>query len=531
MKSKIRYGYRLGGGIAAGLLVIPLACTTRTGNKKDTVEEKPLNILYIMSDDHSYQTIGAYGNGLMETPNIDRIADSGMIFTNSFVANSISGPSRACLLTGKHSHMNGFTDNTKSFDGSQQTFPKLLRAAGYQTAVVGKWHLTSDPTGFDYWNILVGQGDYYNPTFIDNGEKKVIKGYATDITADLAIDWLDSKRDPGKPFCLLMHNKAPHRTWMPDTCDLGAFSDAEIPLPPNFFDDYSGRPAAAAQEMSIGKDMDIVYDLKMADRDGEIHTDTGLEGYGRYMYGSLDPDVKKAWDAYYDPIIKRFKSEGLSGKELAEWKYRRYMEDYMSVILSVDRNVGRVLDYLQETGLWENTIVIYTSDQGFYMGEHGWFDKRFMYEESFRTPLLIYYPGGYRGQVDALVQNIDHAATFLEVAGISVPKDIQGDSYLSFLKDGKAPDGRKWRESLYYHFYEYPGEHAVRRHEGVRTDRYKLIHFYGDIDSWELYDLKSDPQEMENLYGKRGYGRITRKLHHELDRLRELYQVPRNNGI
>ena len=526
------------------VLAMPVACTVCTGCGQDASEadgqedRKPLNIIYIMSDDHSYQTIGAYGHGLIETPNIDRLADSGMIFTQSFVANSISGPSRACLLTGKHSHKNGFTDNTRTFDGSQQTFPKLLRQAGYETAVIGKWHLTSDPTGFDYWNILIGQGQYYNPTFIDNGERRVIPGYATDITTDLALDWLENKRDPEKPFCLLLHHKAPHRTWMPDLQDLGAFDDAELPLPDNFYDDYEGRPAAAAQEMEIDRHMDLVYDLKMADKEGEIHTGSELEEYGRAMYssrgdgknitaGHMTPEQKAAWDAYYDTIIEQFKAEGLTGKALAEWKYRRYMSDYLSVIRSVDRNIGRVLDYLMESGLWDNTLVIYTSDQGFYMGEHGWFDKRFMYEESFRTPLLAHYPGGFHGQVDAFVQNIDHAPTFLEMAGVPVPDDIQGESYLSFLRTGKVEKGKHWRKSLYYHFYEYPGEHAARRHYGVRTDRYKLIHFYGhDIDSWELYDLEKDPTEMHNLYGDRSYRRVQKKLHRELLRLQELYDDP-----
>ena len=516
-----RHLANLGGGLAVGILVIPAACSSRAA-KDDAGKDRPMNILYIMCDDHSYQTISAYGSRLIETPNIDRIADSGMIFTNSFVANSVSAPSRACLLTGKHSHMNGMTDNTKTFDGSQQTFPKLLRQAGYQTAIVGKWHLVSEPTGFDYWNILIGQGEYYNPTFIDNGEKKVVKGYATEVTTDLALQWLEKGRDTARPFCLLLHHKAPHRTWMPDTADLGAFDNLELSLPDNFYDDYQGRPAAAAQEMEIARHMDLVYDLKMADKEGEIHTDTGLEEYGRAMYSRMDPEQKKAWDAYYDPVIEEFKESGLSGEELAEWKYRRYMLDYLSVIRSVDRNVGRVIDYLQQNGLWDNTIIVYTSDQGFYMGEHGWFDKRFMYEESFRTPMLVRYPGGYRGEVDALVQNIDHAPTFLEAAGVQVPEDIQGESYLSFLKDGKAPEGG-WRDALYYHYYEYPGEHAVRRHYGVRTDRYKLMHFYGDIDSWELYDLEEDPHEMHNLYGKEEYSGIQEELYEKLAELQRQY--------
>ncbi|MDL2281992.1 sulfatase [Parabacteroides sp. OttesenSCG-928-G06] len=505
------------------LLLPILPAIAFSGCQQEKAVQKKMNILYIMADDHAYQTISAYDQRYIQTPNIDRIGQEGVRFTNSFVANSISGPSRACMLTGKHSHKNGFIDNMHKFDGSQQTYPKLLQQAGYQTAIVGKWHLTSDPTGFDYWNILIGQGDYYNPTFIDNGERKQIEGYATNITTDLALDWLDTGRDPEKPFCLLLHHKAPHRTWMPDTCDLGIFDHLTYPLPPNFYDNYENRQAAAAQEMSIIEDMDLIYDLKMADKENEIHTaSAGLERAGRNMYNRMSPEQKAAWDAYYDPIIKDFKERGLTGKELAEWKYQRYMHDYLSVIHSVDRNIGRVLDYLEENGLLENTIVVYTSDQGFYMGEHGWFDKRFMYEESFRTPLLARLPGGMKGDIPQLVQNIDYAPTFLELAGVEIPEDIQGESFLPLLK-GKQP--KDWRKSLYYHFYEYPAEHAVKRHYGVRTDRYKLIHFYNDIDVWELYDLEKDPMEMNNIYGDAAYKETQEKLHKELDRLREYYEV------
>lgn len=496
--------------------------SAQTGKRIKT--DKPLNILYIMSDDHSYQTISAYDKRYIQTPNIDRIGNEGVIFSNSFVANSISGPSRACMLTGKHSHINGFTDNGQKFDGSQQTYPKLLQQAGYQTAVVGKWHLNSDPTGFDYSNILIGQGQYYNPDFIENGTKTIRQGYATNVTTDIALDWLDNKRDKAKPFCLLLHHKAPHRTWMPDIQDLGMFDKVTFPIPANFYDNYEGRQAAAEQEMSIIEDMDLVYDLKMADKENEIHTkNAGLEKSGRGMYNSrMNPEEKKAWDAYYDPIINDFKERKLTGKALAEWKYQRYMRDYMSVIHSVDRNIGRVLDYLEKNGLLENTLIVYTSDQGFYMGEHGWFDKRFMYEESFRTPLLVRMPGGKKGDIKELVQNIDYAPTFLELAGVKVPADIQGESFLPLLK-GKKPSG--WRKSLYYHFYEYPAEHAVKRHYGVRTERYKLIHFYNDIDTWELYDLQEDPTEMNNLYGKIGYESITAELEKELSRLEKQYKV------
>lgn len=513
-----------------GITTVISAASACSVKKETETKQKPLNILYIMSDDHSYQTISAYDKRYIKTPNIDRIAYEGVLFKNSFVANSISGPSRACMLTGKHSHKNGFVDNTHKFDGAQQTYPKLLRQAGYQTAVVGKWHLTSDPTGFDYWNVLPGQGDYYNPIFIDNGERKQMEGYATNITTDLAIEWLENIRDKDKPFCMLLHHKAPHRTWMPDTCDLGLFDDMEFPLPDNFYDDYTGRVAAGLQEMSIFKDMNLVYDLKMADKENEIQTERkSLDNAGRSMYtktgvaGRMNEAQKAAWDNYYDPIIRDFKQRKLQGKELAEWKFQRYMKDYLSVIHSVDRNIGRILQYLEEAGLLENTLIVYTSDQGFYMGEHGWFDKRFMYQESYRTPLVMRLPNGQKGTIDQLVQNIDYAPTFLELAGVTIPEDIQGISLLPLLK-GERP--KEWRKSLYYHFYEYPGEHTVRRHYGVSTDRYKLIHFYNDINEWELFDLEKDPHEMNNLYNDPQYQDIVKELKNELIKLQVQYDDP-----
>ncbi len=489
-------------------------------------QKKPMNILYIMSDDHSYQTISAYDKRFVNTPNIDWIANHGVRFTESFVANSLSGPSRACMLTGKHSHKNGFTDNTRTFDGSQQTYPKLLQKAGYQTAIIGKWHLTSTPTGFDYWDILTGQGDYYNPDFILNGKKVHREGYVTNIIADLTIDWMENKRDKDKPFCLLMHNKAPHRVWNPDTCDLDLYNDVVYPLPNNFYDDYAGRKAAAKQKMNIMRDMDVVYDNKMADKENEIHSNPDLEAWGRGNYHRMTPSQREQWDHHYDPIIKKFKEAGLTGKALAEWKYQRYMHDYMRCITSVDRNVGRVIEYLREHDLLDNTLIVYTSDQGFYMGEHGWFDKRFMYEESFRTPLLMYLPGGKHGDVKEMVQNIDYAPTFLELAGVSVPKDIQGMSLLPLLQGTKVKD---WRKSLYYHYYEYPAEHSVCRHYGIRTERYSLIHFYNDINTWELYDIKKDPESMHNLYGQPGTEKLTRKLKKQLLDLQVLYDDPIRN--
>ena len=500
-----------------GATVLPMLASCAAEEPKP---EKPMNILFIMCDDHSYQTISAYDSTFIRTPNIDRIAADGVRFTNSFVANSISGPSRACMLTGKHSLANGFTDNSSSFDGAQQTFPKLLQKQGYETAVIGKWHLTSEPTGFDHWDILIGQGDYYNPTFIRNGEKIQREGYATNVTTDLALDWLESGRDASKPFCLLLHHKAPHRTWMPDTCDLELFADSNFPLPATFYDNYDGREAAQIQKMSISKDMDIVYDLKMADKDSLIHSRPDLEEWGRRIYNNMNTAQKKAWDAHYDVVIEKFKNAGLTGKELDAWKYQQYMRDYLRVITSVDRNVGRVLDYLEEKGLDENTLVVYTSDQGFYMGEHGWFDKRWMYEESFRTPLLVRLPGSeVRGDVAGMVQNIDYAPTFLELAGAEIPEDIHGESFLPLLK------GEEWntgRDGIYYHYYEYPDEHAVKRHLGVRTERYKLIHFYED-GVWELYDLENDKHELNNIYGKPGTEEVTAQLKEKLIVLQKRY--------
>ena len=509
MQNKVLYG--LTGAIAMGAFVPAQA------------QNKPMNIVFIMSDDHSYQTISAYDKRFISTPNIDWLADNGVKFQESFVANSLSGPSRACMLTGKHSHANGFTDNSKTFDGGQQTFPKLLQKQGYQTAMIGKWHLTSLPTGFNYWDILIGQGDYYNPDFLSNGKKIRRPGYVTNIIADMAIDWMENKRDKNKPFCLLMHNKAPHRVWNPDTCDLRLYDDVTYPLPKTFYDDYAGRLAAQKQEMSIIKDMDLVYDNKMADKENEIHTTTGLEQWGRGNYKRMTPSQRAQWDSYYDPIIKKFKEDKLSGKALAEWKYQRYMHDYMRVIHSVDRNVGRVIEYLRQHGLLNNTMIVYTSDQGFYMGEHGWFDKRFMYEESFRTPLLVYYPGGKHGVVKEMVQNIDYAPTFLDVAGAKVPSDIQGRSFLPLL-EGKKP--ANWRQSLYYHYYEYPAEHSVCRHYGIRTKRYSLMHFYNDINAWELYDLKKDPDQMHNIYGKPGTEKLTKNLKKQLLQLQVQYDDP-----
>ena len=498
--------------VAVLLLVVVIACQTTP--KKE--EAKRPNIIYIMTDDHGYQAISAYKGGLNQTPNIDRIADEGVLFTHGFVSNSICAPSRAVMLTGKHSHINGHRDNTQVFDGSQETFPKLLQQAGYQTAMIGKWHLESDPTGFDYWNILPGQGDYYNPDFIEMGKKSRVEGYVTNLITDFSLDWLEN-RDKEKPFCLLLHHKAPHRCWMPDTAYLDMYNDVKFPLPDNFYDEYEGRQAAAEQRMHM-KNFCPVNDLKMYDKEGEI--EGPLRKYYERQINRLNPDQRAAWDKAYQKEIDYYKSAKLEGKELLEWSYQRYLEDYLRCIASVDDNIGRVLDYLDESGLAENTLVVYTSDQGFYLGEHGWFDKRFMYEESFRTPLVMRLPSTiHKGNIDQLVQNIDFAPTFLDLAGVEIPEAIQGESLVPLL----TGDTANWRDALYYHYYEYPGPHSVKRHYGVRTDRYKLIHFYNDIDQWELYDLAEDPGEVHNLYGKEGYEDITKSLFNRLVELQTQY--------
>ncbi len=423
------------------------------------------------------------------------------------------------MLTGKHSHINGKVDNISPFDWNQDNFAKSLQKAGYQTALIGKIHLDGLPQGFNYSNVLPGQGQYYSPDFIENGIKKNYPGYVTTVTTDIALNWLNDNRDKDKPFLLLYHQKAPHRTWMPEEKYLNLFADKIFDPPANFFDDYEGRSAAAAHEMGIFKDMDLVYDLKMLDKAGTIKT--RYRRAFQNQYNRMDDSQRTAWDVHYDPIIHDFKSLDLKGKDLALWKYNRYMQDYLSTVQSVDDGVGQILDYLKEKGLEENTIVVYTSDQGFYLGEHGWFDKRFMYEESFRTPLLVKYPREIKAGtvVDNLVQNLDFAPTFLDYAGIEIPRDIQGESFRR-LVNGEAGE---WRDAIYYTYYEFPGEHHVKRHYGIRTDRYKLIHFYYDIDAWELYDLEVDPVEMNNVYNDPEYTQVRADMHRQLEELRVKY--------
>jgi len=475
------------------------------------------NIIFIMSDDHAYQAISAYGHGINETPNIDRIAKEGAIFTRGFVTNSICAPSRAVMLTGKFSHVNGKIDNRGPFNWDQQNFAKILQGNGYQTALIGKIHLEGSPQGFDYWNVLPGQGQYYNPDFIENGVKKRFPGYVTTLTTDFALNWLDKTRDKTKPFCLLYHQKAPHRNWLPEEKYLNLYDDREFPMPENFFDDYSGRGTAAhTQEMSVVKNMTWGHDMKF-----EKDPYTGEPTNFIPDLNRMDEKQRKAWRDAYNPKNEEFLKKKPEGKELANWKFQRYMHDYLSCIKSVDDGVGQLLDYLDKNGLAENTIVIYTSDQGFYLGEHGWFDKRFMYEESFRTPILMRYPKEIKAGtvVDQLVQNLDFAPTFLAYAGVKIPSDMQGMSFRKLVQGEKG----QWRDAIYYQYYEYPAEHMVKRHYGVRTERYKLIHFYYDVDEWEMYDLEKDPHEMKSTYGDPAYSEIQKNLHKRLTELRTQY--------
>lgn len=511
------------GMTAAALAAVSALPSCSASKSAEKVSDKPLNIVYIMTDDHTAQMMSAYDTRNINTPNLDRIAADGVKFTNSFVANSLSGPSRACMLTGKHSHTNGFVSNeTSVFDASQPTWPRYLRDAGYETAIVGKWHLETMPQGFDYWEIVPGQGDYWNPRFIkQSGDTVAEKGYITHMITDKSLHWLDSVHDPSKPFALIIHHKAIHRNWLPDTADLALYEDVTFPIPETFYDKYEGRPAAEAAEMRILDHMDLIYDLKMDHPDSTSH----LKSTYYAFVNRMDSAERAKFEAFYQPIRDDFFARNPKGRELAEWKYQRYMRDYAKVVKSLDDNVGRVLDYLKEHDLLDNTLVVYASDQGFYMGEHGWFDKRFMYEESLNTPLVMMLPEGLkaRGDINEMVQNIDYAPTFLELAGLEVPADIQGVSLMPLLRGEHPAD---WRDAIYYHYHEYPAEHAVQRHYGVRTARYKLMHFYNDIDHWELYDLQSDPNELNNLYGKPGYEDITKEMLSKLKALQEQYDDP-----
>ena len=551
------------------LSLAALSCVTAAYAQQQKAQQHP-NIVYIMCDDHAYQCISAYGSALSKlapTPNIDRLAERGMRFDRAFVENSLSTPSRACLMTGQYSHQNGQRQLGEGIDTSRTFFTELLQEAGYQTAVVGKWHMGCDPKGFDYYHVYNDQGQYWNPQYRGtdtNNEFVVEEGYSTDLTTDHALSFIEH-RDPSKPFCLLLHHKAPHRNWQANLKYLGMYDDVEFPMPENFYDDYATRGSAArTQKMSVTRDMRWEQDFKVPEM-LDLNNPDSKDSYNALMgeINRMTPEQRSAWGRYYFPRNRRLLEAQLKGKDLDNWKYQVYIRDYMSVIASVDESVGRVLDYLDKNGLTDNTMIVYTSDQGFYMGEHGWFDKRFMYEESLRTPLIVSYPGHTKpGSVcNRLVQNIDYAPTFLALAGVSQPKDMPGRSLVPVLANGD--NVKNWRQSIYYHYYDYPTYHMVRKHDGVRTERYKLIHFYGKggldavsenkyqnvpgtreygtmkglesigyfepkdeaVDYCELYDLQADPHEQNNIFGKPGTEKITKQLQCELDKYRKTLAV------
>jgi arylsulfatase A-like enzyme len=500
------------------LVIVSLGCAAAHEQAREqeqtarAVRQERPNIVFIMSDDHGWQAISAYGSKLNETPNIDRIAREGVRFDRAYVTNSICAPSRAVILTGLHSHLNGVTTNAHRFDGSQRTAPKMLREAGYETALIGKWHLKSEPTGFDHYDRLIGQGPYYNPRMIRDGEEVRREGYTTDIITDLADDWLRGKGEKGrsgdKPFLLMVQHKAPHRNWQPAPRHLTLYDDVEMPEPETLFDDWSGKGSAAPmQEMTIAQHLSR-NDLKLVPP------------------GNLTGEQLEAWNAAYGPKNAWLSTARYTEEGLVRWKYQRYVKDYLRCVKAVDEGVGKLLGTLDELGLSENTLVIYTSDQGWFLGEHGWYDKRWMYEESFRTPLVMRWPAGMEAwpdggvALDQLVQNLDLAPTFLDVAGIEVPGEMQGRSLDPLLKGREIA----WRNSLYYRYYEHPAVHMVHRHRGVLTDRYKLMHFY-KLDEWELYDLVEDPDEVNNVISDPEYSEVVADLKAELARLEAEYGV------
>ncbi len=505
--------------ILIGLLLDPVVSTA--------AQTRP-NIVFIFSDDHALQAIGAYGSKVNRTPHIDRLAHEGALYVNSFCANSICGPSRACILTGKHSHLNGFLRNGDRFDGEQTTFPKILSNAGYHTAMIGKWHLGTNPTGFDYWEILPGQGSYYNPDFIQmDGSRKRYQGYCTDQITDLAINWMEEQKDSDKPFLLMCQHKAPHRNWSPHPRHFGKYPMGTIPEPDSLFDDYAGRSSLLKEnEMTLKDHFHWGHDSKFHG-DNLFTQHFGPLDNGEYR--RMDPEQKATWDAYYEPqnqaFIQKMKDGELSEKEITQWKYQRYMHDYLGSVQAVDDSVGRILDYLDQNQLSENTIVIYSSDQGFYLGEHGWYDKRWMFEESLKMPFLVRWPGkikpGTRSQ--ALIQNIDYGPTFLDIAGADIPEAMQGRSLKPLFENGggRTPD---WRDAIYYAYYENAAVHAVPIHDGIRTARHKLMYFPRNGE-WNLFDLITDPHEMKSVHQETAYAPIMKALQQRYQDMKGFYEV------
>jgi len=521
-KSAYLHGYFL-------LLVSIIFAACESGETTEESSERP-NIIFMMSDDHAYQAISAYSDHLIQTPQIDRLATEGMKFTNACVTNSICAPSRAVILTGKHSHLNGKIDNRFPFDTTNVTFPQIFHENGYQTAMFGKLHFGNNPKGFDQFKILPGQGRYYNPIFITKDEGRVeMTGYTTDIITEITLDWLEEERNPEQPFLLFYLHKAPHREWLPAPRHFKEFTKKTFPEPATLFDDYEGRGSAAKEaEMNLLAHMNWAGDSKIYP---EVMDELGIPETANWdknaferEVGILNPAQRAEWDAVYGPINEEFKKNypNMTEEDKMKWRYQRYMQDYLGCIAAVDEGVGRVLDYLDYTGLKENTIVVYTSDQGFYLGEHGWFDKRFIYDESFKTPLLVRWPEVIKpGTVNTqMVQNLDFAQTFLDAAGITAPSDMQGESLVPLFKGNVE----NFRDAVYYHYYEYPAVHMVKRHYGIVTEDFKLAHFYYDVDEWELYDRKKDPMEMTNEFDNPEYAEVVEELKQKLAGLRVKYK-------
>ena len=505
--------------VIPAIAIITFGCR---GHQAGSSGEQP-NIIFIMADDHATQALGCYGSRIIETANIDKLADEGMLFNKAFVTNSICAPSRAVILTGKHSHLNGVPNNHARFDSSQVSFPKILQKIGYQSAMIGKWHLKSQPTGFDYWNVLPGQGDYYNPRFINNGSDTSYHGYVTDIITDLSLQWLSNRRK-SEPFLLMVHHKAPHRNWMPDFKHLNVFDDVEFPKPASFHDDYSGKEHLHQQKLTVARHMDMVYDLKIpCDTCPEEEVNRWARGGYRKQIMAMDTGQVSSWNKGYEQEIDHYETSSFNNDELVNWKYQRYLQDYLRCILSIDENVGRIMKYLDQHGLADNTIVVYTSDQGFFLGEHGLFDKRYMYEESLRTPLVIRYPERIKPGLicNELVQNLDIAPTILEMAGANIPVEMQGQSLQALFK---TPAMAHWRDAVYYQFFE--SGWGVPQHYGIRTKTHKLIHFLSEPENWELYDLENDPHEMVNLYNDPVSEPLMQDLKSRLAELRNYYKVP-----
>jgi arylsulfatase A-like enzyme len=461
------------------------------------------NILFIFSDDHAQHAISAYGSKVNQTPHLDRLAKGGMRFNHAFVTNSICTPSRAVVLTGKYSHANG-TPVFNVFDGGQAHVAKMLQAAGYHTGMIGKWHLGSMPTGFDRWIILPGQGIYNDPDYLTPHGRVTIKGHTTAVTTQLGIEFLDT-RPKDKPFFLMLHQKAPHRAWEPDAKNKALFKDRVIPEPATLWDDYATRPAALPENKQT-----IANDLTRRDLKLEPPAD-------------LPPGPQRQqWLGFKPTELEITEPDGtkrtLTGKELVKWKYQRYMRDYLACVQGVDDGVGEVLDYLDRTGLAQNTIVIYSSDNGWYLGDLGMYDKRFMYEPGLHIPLIARGPGIKAGGVtDLFALNADFAPTFLELAGAKIPSDMHGRSLAPLLRGEKPAD---WRTSVYYRYYHDPGHHNTRAHYGVRTATHKLIHYWKK-DAWELFDLRRDPTEQKNIIADPAQAAKVAELKAEIVRLQK----------